>query len=134
MVENKIFLKLRMFSDQSCVNRTETVHGTLHFLFLLSPVVWKMCEKLHYESVYSKELHNGQEYYWPTMYRAGAAVVSTINIGVTFLSWECQGFLYGSDNIRRSPETVNRYSKEFHLIWTQEHEESHDLFSSDFPY
>ena len=47
MVENKIFLKLRMFSDQSCVNRTETVHGTLHFLFLLSPVVWNMCEKLH---------------------------------------------------------------------------------------
>ena len=78
MVENKIFLKLRMFSDQSCVNWTETVHGTLHFLFLLSPVVWNMCEKLHYESVYSKELHNGQEYYWPTVYRAGAAVVSTI--------------------------------------------------------
>ena len=47
MVENKVFLKLRMFSDQSCVNRTETVHGTLHFLFLLSPVVWNMCEKLH---------------------------------------------------------------------------------------
>ena len=25
-----------------------------------------------------KELHNDQEYYWPTTYRAGAAVVSTI--------------------------------------------------------
>ena len=33
---------------------------------------------LHYESVYLKELHNEQEYYWPTIYRAGAAVVSTI--------------------------------------------------------
>ena len=37
-----------------------------------------MCENLHYESVYFKELHNEQEYYWPTIYRAGAAVVSTI--------------------------------------------------------
>ena len=27
---------------------------------------------------YFKELHNEQEYYWPTMYRLGAAVVSTI--------------------------------------------------------
>ena len=37
-----------------------------------------MCENLHYESVYFKELHNEQEYYWPTIYRAGAAVVATI--------------------------------------------------------
>ena len=37
-----------------------------------------MCEHLHYESVYFKELHNEQEYYCPTIYRAGAAVVSTI--------------------------------------------------------
>ena len=38
-----------------------------------------MCENLHYELVYFKELHNEQEYYWPTLYRAGAAVVSTIS-------------------------------------------------------
>ena len=37
-----------------------------------------MCENLPYESVYFKELHNEQECYWPTIYRAGAAVVSTI--------------------------------------------------------
>ena len=37
-----------------------------------------MCENLHYESVCFKELHNAQEYYRPTMYRAGAAVVSAI--------------------------------------------------------
>ena len=37
-----------------------------------------MCENLHYESVYFKELHNQQEYYWPTIYKTGAAVVSTI--------------------------------------------------------
>ena len=36
-----------------------------------------MCENLHYESVYFKELHHDQQYYWPTIYRAGAAVVST---------------------------------------------------------
>ena len=30
------------------------------------------------KSVYFKELHNEQEYYCPTIYRAGAAAVSTI--------------------------------------------------------
>ena len=33
-----------MFSDQSCENRTKTVHGTLRFQFLLSPIVWNMFE------------------------------------------------------------------------------------------
>ena len=37
-----------------------------------------MCENLPYESVYFKELHNEQEYYWPTIYIEGAAVVLTI--------------------------------------------------------
>ena len=37
-----------------------------------------MCKNLHYESVYFKELHNQQEYYWPTIYKTEAAVVSTI--------------------------------------------------------
>ena len=37
-----------------------------------------MCENLRYESVNFKELHNEQEHYWPTIYRTGAAVVSTI--------------------------------------------------------
>ena len=37
-----------------------------------------MCANVHYESVYFKELHNDQEYYWLTIYPAGAAVVSTI--------------------------------------------------------
>ena len=31
-------------------------------------------------NVYFKELHNDQQYYWPTTYRAPAAVVSTITI------------------------------------------------------
>lgn len=50
----------------------------LAFPVFISPIVWNMCENLHYESVYFKELHNQQEYYWPTIYRTGAAVVSTI--------------------------------------------------------
>ena len=38
-----------------------------------------MCENLHYESVYLKELQDKeQEYYWPTIYWTGAAVVSAI--------------------------------------------------------
>ena len=28
-----------------------------------APIVWNMCENLHYESVYFKELRNQQEYY-----------------------------------------------------------------------
>ena len=51
---------------------------SLAFPLFISPIVWNMCENLHYESVYFKELHNRQEYYWPTIYRTEAAVVSTI--------------------------------------------------------
>ena len=40
--------------------------------------MWNMCENLYYESVYFKELHNDQEYYSPTIYRAGAAEVSLV--------------------------------------------------------
>ena len=51
-----------------------------------------MCENLPYELVYFKELHNQQEYYWPTIYRAGAAVVSTITSRMleTFISQEAE--------------------------------------------
>ena len=50
----------------------------LAFPVFVSPIVWNMCENLPYESLYFKELYNQQEYYWPTIYRTGAAVVSTI--------------------------------------------------------
>ena len=50
----------------------------LAFPVFSSRIVWNMCKNLHYESVYFKEPHNQQEYYWPTIYRTGAAVVSTI--------------------------------------------------------
>ena len=37
----------------------------VYFLYLspIIPIIWKMCEHLHYESVYFKELHKEQEYY-----------------------------------------------------------------------
>ena len=66
------------FFIKAVLSRPETVHGTLRFPVFISPIVWNMCENLPYESVYFKELHNEQECYWPTIYRAGAAVVSTI--------------------------------------------------------
>ena len=63
----------------------------LTFPVFILPIVWNMCENLHYESVYFKELHNEQEYYWPTIYRTGAAVVSTIT-SYYHLFWK-QAFL-----------------------------------------
>ena len=67
-----------MFSDQSCVDWTETLHGTLHFLFY-SNLLYEICVKIFImnQHNYSRELHNDQEYYWPAIYRVGAAVVST---------------------------------------------------------
>ena len=40
------------------------MHGTLRlFPVFISPIVWNMCEHLHYESAYFKEVHKEQEYY-----------------------------------------------------------------------
>ena len=41
----------------------------------------QLCENLDYESVYFKELHNDQAFYWPTIYKAGQAIVSTVTSG-----------------------------------------------------
>ena len=72
--------------DQSCVNRTETVHGTLRFLNLSHLLYGIICVNIFImKSVYFKELHNEQEYYSPTIYRAGAAVVSTITSDICFM-------------------------------------------------
>ena len=58
------------------------MHGTLRlFPVFISPIVWNVCEHLHYESVYFKELHKVKN----TIYRAGAAVVSTITSVYEFL-------------------------------------------------
>ena len=32
--------------DQSYLNQTEAVHGTLRFLFLSHPIVWNICVKI----------------------------------------------------------------------------------------
>ena len=66
-----------MFWSKLCKSSRNCVWN-LAFPVFISPIVWNMCENLHHESVYFKELHNQQEYYWPTIYKTGAAVVSTI--------------------------------------------------------
>ena len=66
-----------MFWSKLCKS-TWNCAWNLAFPVFISPIVWNTCENLHYESVYFKELHNDQAYYWPTIYRAGTAVVSTI--------------------------------------------------------
>ena len=66
-----------MFWSKLCESNRNCAWN-LAFPVFISPIVWSMCEHVHYESVYFKELHNKQEYYWPTIYRAGAAVVSTL--------------------------------------------------------
>ena len=51
----------------------------LTFSAFTSPVECFICENLKYESVFQiKELHKHQGYNWPTTYRAGTAVVSTV--------------------------------------------------------
>ena len=67
-----------MFWSKLCKSSWNCRVWNLAFPVFISPIVWNMCENLHYESVYFKKLHNQQEYYWPTIYRTGAAVVSTI--------------------------------------------------------
>ena len=74
----------------------------LSFPVFILPIVWNMCENLHYESVYFKELHNQQEYYWPTIYRTGAAVVSTITSHY-HLFWK-QAFLQNGSLFSFSPD------------------------------
>ena len=71
-------LEVRMFWSKLCKSNWNSALN-LAFPAFISPVVWNMCENLHYESrIYFKELYNDQENYRPTIYRAGAAVVSTI--------------------------------------------------------
>ena len=54
------------------------MHGTLRFLNLSHLLYGIRVNIFIMKSVYFKELRNEQEYYCPTIYRAGAAVVSTI--------------------------------------------------------
>ena len=55
------------------------MHGTLRFLNLSHLLYGIICVNIFImKSVCFKELHNEQEYYCPTIYGAGAAVVSTI--------------------------------------------------------
>ena len=68
-----------------------------------------MCENLHYESVYFKELHNDQEYYWPTICRAGVAVASTITSSNTIRSLQSANGKKMSTNVKILDEAKNYY-------------------------
>ena len=53
------------------------MHGTLRlFPVFISPIVWNMCEHLHDESVYFKELHKEQEYYLQSLQSGGSCSVN----------------------------------------------------------
>ena len=82
----------------------------LAFPVFISPIVWNMCENLHYESVYFKELHNEQEYYWTTIYRAGAAVVSTVT-SINTLGSQCEAGLYWFCSIAFPPASLLQVNK-----------------------
>ena len=82
----------------------------LAFPVFISPIVWNMCENLHYESVYFKELHNEQEYYWTTIYRAGAAVVSTVT-SINTLGSQCEAGLYWFCSIEFPPASLLQVNK-----------------------
>ena len=59
------------------------MHGTLRFLNLSHLLYGIICVNIFImKSVYFKELHNEQEYYCLTIYRAGAAVESTITCDI----------------------------------------------------
>ena len=84
-----------MFWSQLCKSNWNCAWN-FAFPVFISPIVWNMCENLHYESVYFKELNNEQEYYWPTIYRAGAALVWTVITSChsfLLLRWDCGLFL-----------------------------------------
>ena len=83
-----------MFWSKLCKS-TWNCACNLAFPLFISPVVWNMCENLPHESVYFKELHNQQECYWLTIYRAGAAVVSTITSLFSFtLTAACSRYVF----------------------------------------
>ena len=60
--------------DQSCVNRAETVHGTLRFLYL-SHLLYGICVKFFIMNRYISKSYTRSK---NTIYRVEAAVVSTI--------------------------------------------------------
>ena len=79
-VWHKIFSKLRTFwSKEYKSNWISAWKLAWTFpVFFFFDLLYRIYVKIFNQSVYFKELHNDQEYYWPTTYRTGAAVVSTI--------------------------------------------------------
>ena len=61
--------------DQSCVNQTESVHGTWHFLFL-SHLLYGKCVKIFSKNWYTFQRATQRPRIQLTDNRAGAAVIS----------------------------------------------------------
>ena len=82
MVWNKIFSKLRMFRSKLRKSLNQCMEACVSCFYL--SLLYGKCVKIFIMNPYiSKELHNDQEYYWPTTYRAEAAVVSNCtSIGI----------------------------------------------------
>ena len=119
-----LFSKLRMFWSKLCKSNWNCAWN-LAFPVFISPIVWNMCENLHYESVYFKELHNDKEYYWPIIYRAGAAVVSTItsfNKGLQTFSvkyfWNHIFYVHSAQYKSTIRSKVKRFSRSTLKIYT----------------
>ena len=78
----------------------------LAFPVFISPIVWNMCENLHYEWVSFKELHNEQEYCWPTKYRAGVFLVEKFKFFSLFVFGENK-----TKNKKTKSSVFHTYSK-----------------------
>ena len=81
----------------------------LAFLVFISPIVWNMCENLHYEWVSFKELHNEQEYCWPTIFRAGVFLVEKFKFFSLFVFGEnkTKNRIIGFSYLFKTPEQTS---------------------------
>ena len=57
------FVLRSSFSSASFSKLPFVLRSSFSKLPFISPIVWNMCEHLHYELVYFKEIHKEQEYY-----------------------------------------------------------------------
>ena len=96
IVWNKIFSKLRrMFWSKKCKSNWTSAWNLAFPVF--SHLLYEISEKIFIMNRYDfKELHNDQEYYWPTTYSSGAALVST------FTSQGHPTVIFGKISVRKT--------------------------------
>ena len=77
------------------------------------PIVWNMCEHLHYESVYFKELHKEQEYH---IQSRGSCITSyTIEVGSKLTTLFV--YFFNSQNQRAKAGSMAFRSRNFHAMY-----------------